>query len=96
MPIFKKFIKPIKDKVMHFIEKVKNFFTGGMIGRVQIRVDSVITKANDVKATFEALKDKFETLKNAINTGLLGIVLWAVDFFIALVCEHRSLLKAVK
>jgi hypothetical protein len=34
-PIFNKIIKPIKDTLMHFIDQVKNFFTGGMIRQIK-------------------------------------------------------------
>jgi len=96
MPIFNRFIKPIRDQVMGFVEKIKKFFTGGIIARIQTCVESVKAGIQNVQTVFEGLKEKFDTLRTAISLGLPGIIIFIFDFVIALVCEYKSLLKGIK
>ena len=67
-----------------------------MFGRIQKCIEGANTAFEGIKAIFGGLKDKFDTLKTEISLNLPGTVIWAIDILFAMLCEHSSLLKALK
>ena len=94
-PIFNNFINPIKDKIVGVINKIKEFFASGIIDKVKNCIPQIKSAAGNIMQVVNGLKAKFNTLKTAIGFGPQALVIFAVDFIVALICDYKTLMTAI-
>lgn len=94
-PIFSRWFKSVEEKFMEVINKIKDFFLGDLMSKIQVCVDNLAPVINGMHDIFLGLRGKFKTLKFAVSKGVPSLIIWAIDFLVALICEHKVLLQAV-
>ena len=90
-PVFNNWFEPSKIKVIALINKIKDFFASGIIDQVKNCISGVKAALPKIKEVFEGLKAKFNILKLAVSLGPQAIIIFAVDFIVALICEYQML-----
>jgi len=84
-----------KNKLFEYVEKVRSFLFSGIMNRL---IDCVLATKSVVDNTmdiFEGLRSKFKSLKSALKLGKVGLVIWIVDFVIALLCDYAKFKEAL-
>ena len=96
-PVFNNFINPIKEKLMSLFNKARDFFSSkdGIISKVKNCIEKVKNAAKEIMVVVNGLKAKFQTLMKTISLSQFAVIIFVIDFVVALICDYKTFKKGM-
>ncbi len=94
--VFLKAFDEIKVPFRIFINRLKNQFIGFFSENVIKCARSMMNSTDNIIKIADGIYNKFESLKYALTFLQPGVVVWIIDFVVALICKHKEIDNAIE